>query len=51
MWMSIIHFENKTNTFLGYGNINWQEIVPFYVDANIENKLKQKNTSFEHLKK
>ncbi len=51
MWMSIIHFENATNTFLGYGNINWQEIKPFHIDANIEDKLKQKNTSFDNWKK
>lgn len=51
MWMSIIHFENKTNTFLGYGDIDWQEILPFHIDGKIEEQLKQKNTAFVDWKK
>ncbi len=51
MWMSIIHFENATNTFLGYGDIDWQKIKAFHIDANIESNLKQKNIPFNDWKK
>ena len=51
MWMSVIHVENATNVFLGYGNLDWEIIKKFHIEKEIELKLEQKNVSFSSWKK
>ena len=33
IWMSIIHGENKANDFVGFGQVNWNEVETFHMDA------------------
>lgn len=51
VWMSVIHIENATNIFLGYGDIDWQIIAPFHIEKKIELQLKQRNSPFVNWKK
>ena len=51
MWMSIIHFENATNTFLGFGDVEWHHVNKFHIDAEIIAELELQNTPFNNWKK
>ncbi|MEH6704895.1 glycosyltransferase [Galbibacter orientalis] len=40
VWMSIIHFENKVNEFVGYGKVNLQRLFDeFHLDKTIQNQI------------
>ncbi|MGY0580694.1 MAG: glycosyltransferase [Paraglaciecola chathamensis] len=47
MWMSVIHMENKVNTFLGFDNIPWNTIAAFHLKPEIEQALAHKRLPFE----
>ncbi len=49
--MSVIHIENATNIFLGYGDIDWQIIKSFHIEKTIESQLQQRNIPFANWKK
>jgi hypothetical protein len=51
MWMSVIHMENKINSFYGYANIDWEEIHAFNLNDEILEKLQTQVVSFESWKK
>lgn len=46
LWMSVIHEENKTNEFLGYDNISWDEITAFNLPSSLTEQLKQNRMPF-----
>jgi len=40
LWLSLIHNENLSNFFDGYGKVNWNDIVNnFIIDKNIANQI------------
>ncbi|MBA1420497.1 MAG: hypothetical protein FAF03_06475 [Epsilonproteobacteria bacterium] len=43
VWMSIIHGENKANDFVGFGEVTWEEIKDFHIDA-VELRVLKSNT-------
>lgn len=47
IWMSVIHVANATNVFLGYGNLNWQIIDDFNIQAQKVEQLKQQVIPFK----
>ncbi len=50
MWMSVIHMENKINSFYGYGDIAWQEIHVFNLNEEVLAQLQPQLVSFESWK-
>ncbi len=46
MWMSVIHMENKANSFYGYGNVDWTEINAFNLNHKVSEKLKSQIVPF-----
>tara|TARA_R110001583_G_scaffold55849_3_gene169345 strand:+ start:206 stop:1099 length:894 start_codon:yes stop_codon:yes gene_type:complete len=51
MWMSVIHVENKTNLFYGFGDIDWQEIQAFNLKGDLAKQLQAKRAPFNSWKK
>lgn len=51
IWMSVIHFENKKNSYAGFGNVNLKLLFnEFVLDNDIQLKLINKKRSLaEHL--
>tara|TARA_R110001592_G_scaffold216280_2_gene469886 strand:+ start:659 stop:1495 length:837 start_codon:yes stop_codon:yes gene_type:complete len=46
MWMSVIHMENKVNTFLGFDNVPWQAISEFHLNQDVEKVLEKSRVPF-----
>lgn len=46
MWMSVIHMENKVNTFLGFDNVPWSAINAFHLNSEVEQALANKRVPF-----
>tara|TARA_B110000438_G_scaffold141468_1_gene136502 strand:- start:971 stop:1816 length:846 start_codon:yes stop_codon:yes gene_type:complete len=47
MWMSVIHMENKINSFYGYGDVEWDDIRAFNLNKSILDELQSKVVAFE----
>ena len=50
MWMSVIHMENKVNTFLGFDSVPWNCIKSFNLASEVEQSLAEKCISFNSWK-
>tara|TARA_R110002012_G_scaffold92342_2_gene224372 strand:- start:740 stop:1576 length:837 start_codon:yes stop_codon:yes gene_type:complete len=47
MWMSVIHMENKVNTFLGFDDVPWKTIADFHLNPDVEKRLAENCVSFD----